>query len=116
MHQVMNVPPRQSRRVLQLDTKENHGFWLHTSGAGILTWKDTETQTYGEAPSQPPYDDLENVSGLTSLPDTAFHRDIDKLVLALVRILLRQQLFAHSLSTDLVVDQETLEADKCIIW
>jgi len=29
------------------------GFWLHTSGTGILCWKDMETQTYGEAPSQP---------------------------------------------------------------
>ena len=41
-----------------------------------------DTETYGEGPSQPPYDDLENVSGLTSLPDQAFHRDVDKLVLA----------------------------------
>ncbi|TGO91742.1 hypothetical protein BPOR_0019g00020 [Botrytis porri] len=40
------------------------------------------THTYGEAPSQPPYDDLTGVSQLTSLPDSAFHRDIDKLVLA----------------------------------
>jgi len=41
-----------------------------------------ETETYGEAPSQPAYDDLDKVSDLTSLPDSAFHRDIDKLVLA----------------------------------
>jgi len=32
---------------------ENPGFWLHTSGTGILCWRDMETQTYGEAPSQP---------------------------------------------------------------
>lgn len=63
-------------------TKANPGFWLHTSGTGILTWKDMETNTYGEPPSQPPYDDLDNVTGLTSLPDTAFHRDVDKLVLS----------------------------------
>ncbi|RDL32409.1 NAD(P)-binding protein [Venustampulla echinocandica] len=63
-------------------TKEKPGFWIHTSGTGILTWKDTETGTFGESPSQPPYDDLENVSALTSLPDHAFHRDIDKIVLA----------------------------------
>lgn len=47
-----------------------------------MTWKDTETETYGEAPSTEPYDDLENVSTVTSLPDKAFHRDIDKIVLA----------------------------------
>jgi nucleoside-diphosphate-sugar epimerase len=63
-------------------TKERPGFWIHTSGTGILCWKDMDTETYGEGPSQPPYDDLENVSGLTSLPDQAFHRDVDKLVLA----------------------------------
>ncbi|TVY47656.1 hypothetical protein LOCC1_G001798 [Lachnellula occidentalis] len=63
-------------------TKENPGFWLHVSGTGILVWKDMETNTYGEPPSQPPYDDLDGVAALTSLPDTAFHRDIDKLVLA----------------------------------
>jgi nucleoside-diphosphate-sugar epimerase len=40
-----------------------------------------ETQTYGEPPSQPPYNDLEGVSELTALPDSAFHRDVDKLVL-----------------------------------
>jgi hypothetical protein len=61
--------------------KEKPGFWIHISGTGILTWKDSETKTYGEPPSQPPYDDLENVSGLTGLPDKAFHRDVDKLVL-----------------------------------
>lgn len=61
--------------------KEKPGFWLHTSGTGILTWKDTKENTYGEPPSQKAYDDLENVSELTGLPDEAFHRDIDKLVL-----------------------------------
>ncbi|CAG8970805.1 hypothetical protein HYALB_00001592 [Hymenoscyphus albidus] len=63
-------------------TKEKPGFWLHTSGTGILVWKDMETNTYGEPPSQQPYDDLERVLDLTSLPDSAFHRDVDKLVLA----------------------------------
>lgn len=52
-----------------------------TAGTGILCWKDMETETYGEAPSTKPYNDLEGVSELTSLPDTAFHRDIDKIVL-----------------------------------
>lgn len=61
-------------------SKEKPGFWIHTSGTGILCWKDMETKTYGEPPSME-YDDLENVSALTSLPDSAFHRDIDKLVL-----------------------------------
>ncbi|CAL3962818.1 unnamed protein product [Diplocarpon coronariae] len=63
-------------------TKEKPGFWLHTSGTGILTWRDSDTKTFGEAPSTQPYDDLDRVSDLTNLPDSAFHRDIDKIVLA----------------------------------
>ncbi|KAH7355009.1 hypothetical protein BKA65DRAFT_452177 [Rhexocercosporidium sp. MPI-PUGE-AT-0058] len=62
-------------------SKEKPGFWLHLSGTGILCWKDMETETYGEPPSQQPYDDIERVSDLTSLPDSAFHRDVDKIVL-----------------------------------
>lgn len=46
-----------------------------------MTWKDTETGTFGEPPSQPPYDDLDKVYDLTHLPDNAFHRDVDKIVL-----------------------------------
>jgi len=41
-----------------------------------------ETKTYGEAPHQTPYDDLDAVSALPSLPNDAFHRDVDKIVLA----------------------------------
>lgn len=63
-------------------TAEKPGFWIHTSGTGILTWKDAETKTFGEGPSQPPYDDFDKVSDLTSLPDAAPHRGIDKIVLA----------------------------------
>ncbi|KAK2627743.1 hypothetical protein QTJ16_002389 [Diplocarpon rosae] len=63
-------------------TKEKPGFWLHTSGTGILTWKDAETKTFGEAPHTEPYDDLERVSDLTNLPDSAYHREIDKIVLS----------------------------------
>ena len=41
-----------------------------------------ETKTYGEAPTQQPYDDLDRVHDLTHLPDTAWHRDVDKIVLS----------------------------------
>lgn len=34
-----------------------------------------ETDTYGEAPYMKPYDDLDDVSALTGLPDTAFRKD-----------------------------------------
>lgn len=81
---------------------ENPGYWIHVSGtgkascgflistliqtklihSGILCWKDQETQILGEAPHQPPYNDLEGVADLTGLPDKAWHREIDKAVLA----------------------------------
>lgn len=62
--------------------KEKPGFWIHISGTGILTWDDSRTATYGEPPYTEPYDDLDRVSDLTNLPDDAFHRDIDKIVLS----------------------------------
>ena len=50
--------------------------------SGILCWKDQETGILGEAPHQQPYDDIERVADLTGLPDKAWHREIDKAVLA----------------------------------
>ena len=63
-------------------SKENPGYWLHTGGTGILTFADSDDDfaTLGSW-SDKQYNDLSGVSELTSLPDRAFHRDIDKLVL-----------------------------------
>jgi nucleoside-diphosphate-sugar epimerase len=71
-----------AKGILASHSKPHPGFWLHTSGTGILCWKDAETKTFGEAPSSPAYNDLEGISSLTSLPDSAFHRDVDKVVLS----------------------------------
>lgn len=43
---------------------------------------DQASGSYGKAPSQHPYNDLEDVNLLTSLPDSALHRDVDKIVLS----------------------------------
>ena len=41
-----------------------------------------DNQRYGQAPlPEQSYNDLEGVDKVTSLPDTAFHRDVDKIVL-----------------------------------
>lgn len=56
------------------------GYWIHTSGTGILLFEDIKSKTFGEASSKV-YDDLEGVSEVTSLPDDAPHRNVDKLVL-----------------------------------
>ncbi|KAF4969183.1 hypothetical protein FSARC_3559 [Fusarium sarcochroum] len=64
-------------------SSSNPGYWIHISGTGILCWYDMDNKRYGEGPlPEQAYDDLEGVDKVTSLPDTAFHRDVDKLVLS----------------------------------
>ncbi|TXC04536.1 hypothetical protein FocTR4_00000173, partial [Fusarium oxysporum f. sp. cubense] len=63
-------------------SSSNPGHWIHISGTGILCWYDMDNKRYGEAPlPEQAYNDLEGVDKVTSLPDTAFHRDVDKIVL-----------------------------------
>ncbi|KAF2753595.1 NAD(P)-binding protein [Pseudovirgaria hyperparasitica] len=66
--------------ILKGHSSENPGYYLHTSGTGILTYTDSEADRYGE-PTDKIYDDWENVDELTHLHDSAFHRDVDKIVL-----------------------------------
>ncbi len=56
------------------------GYWLHTGGTGILTYFDTVEDRFGQPPDRF-FDDLDGVEVLTSLPDEAFHRNVDKIVL-----------------------------------
>jgi hypothetical protein len=56
-------------------------FLIHTSGTGILTWNTVKTNTYGEL-YQKIYDDWDNVSEVTSLPDEAAHRVVDKIIIS----------------------------------
>ena len=57
------------------------GFLIHTSGTGVLLIDDISVQVFGEDSSKI-YDDLEGVGKVTSLPDDAPHRNVDKIVLA----------------------------------
>jgi hypothetical protein len=57
------------------------GYWLHTGGNGILSYFDTVEDRLG-LPSERIFDDLDSVGVVTSLPDDAFHRNVDKIVLA----------------------------------
>ncbi|KAK3074266.1 hypothetical protein LTR53_003427 [Teratosphaeriaceae sp. CCFEE 6253] len=61
-------------------SKEHPGFYLHTGGTGILTWEDSEKDRLGEHDDKE-YNDWEGVGELTSLPDSAFHRNVDVIVL-----------------------------------
>ncbi|KAK8055384.1 hypothetical protein PG993_000611 [Apiospora rasikravindrae] len=56
------------------------GYWLHTGGTGILTYLDSEAGRLGEHAGKE-FDDYAGVDELTSLPDGAFHRNVDKVVL-----------------------------------
>lgn len=57
------------------------GFWLHTGGAGILTYFDSEVKkTFGEHDDKV-FNDLEGIEELVNLPAAAFHRNVDEIVL-----------------------------------
>lgn len=60
-------------------TRENPGYWLHTGGTGILTFEDSDSGEFG--PSDKVYDDWDGVEELLNLPDHAFHRNVDQIVL-----------------------------------
>jgi len=63
-------------------SKEKPGFWLHTGGTGILTWSDSDHKRYGEPPiPENAYNDMNGIDAVTGLPDHAFHRNVDKIVL-----------------------------------
>jgi nucleoside-diphosphate-sugar epimerase len=56
-------------------------FLIHTSGTGILTWETFDKKNTGEDnPHQ--YNDWDGIGELTSLPDRALHRAVDKIILA----------------------------------
>lgn len=62
-------------------SKDKPGYWLHTGGTGILTYNDSKDNFKGLGKwSDKQYNDLGGVDELTSLPDEAFHRNVDKLV------------------------------------
>jgi len=61
-------------------SRERPGFWLHTGGTGILTYFDTRDNKLGEW-EEKEFNDWSGVEELTNLPDEAFHRNVDKIVL-----------------------------------
>jgi hypothetical protein len=71
-----------------------HGEWIqrysrcgiyiplsgHTSGAGIFSYIDTDDGTYGIHQDKI-YNDWEGIKEITTVPDHAFYRNVDKIVL-----------------------------------
>lgn len=63
--------------------KNGSVHWIHTSGAGILTHENFALNSFGALlPSQKLYDDWDGINDLTSLPDKALHRHVDKIILS----------------------------------
>ncbi|KAF5239963.1 hypothetical protein FANTH_9747 [Fusarium anthophilum] len=62
-------------------SKENPGYYIHLSGAGILTWYDLRNQRYGEPPlPEQSYHDTNDIDRILNLPDEAIHKDVDNAV------------------------------------
>ncbi|KAF4975598.1 hypothetical protein F66182_17547, partial [Fusarium sp. NRRL 66182] len=77
----MSSPRKQSPRDSPKATPPpNTGYWLHTGGTGILTFRDSDRKVFGEYDDKI-YDDWDGVDELTHLPDHAFHRNVDQIVL-----------------------------------
>ncbi|KAI9851172.1 MAG: hypothetical protein M1838_004281 [Thelocarpon superellum] len=65
-----------------LSKRSETGYWIHTSGTGVLTFADMDRGTFGEGKSTKVYDDWDGVTEVTSVPDSALHRNVDQVVLA----------------------------------
>lgn len=66
---------------LAAHASDRPGYIIHTSGTGVLLFADIERQIFGEA-SEKIYNDWDDVSEVTSIPDFAPHRNVDKIILA----------------------------------
>ncbi|UPL01893.1 hypothetical protein LCI18_012827 [Fusarium solani-melongenae] len=70
-----------AKGLVQGHSASRPGFWLHTGGTGILTYFDSQVKkTFGEHDDKV-FNDFEGVDELVNLPDAAFHRNVDKIVL-----------------------------------
>ncbi|RGP65983.1 hypothetical protein FLONG3_8986 [Fusarium longipes] len=62
-------------------TAENPGYYIHLSGAGILTWYDIKHNRYGEAPIlEQSYNDVGDIDRILNLPDDAIHKDVENIL------------------------------------
>ncbi|CAF3600418.1 unnamed protein product [Fusarium graminearum] len=62
-------------------TAERPGYYVHLSGAGILTWYDIKHNRYGEPPlPEQSYGDIKDIDRILNLPDEAIHKDVETIV------------------------------------
>ncbi|KAH9859851.1 hypothetical protein IAQ61_011633 [Plenodomus lingam] len=63
-----------------LATQDKKTYFIHTSGAGILCFPDIAAGTFGIM-REKVFDDWDGIDEVTSLPDAAVHRNVDKIIL-----------------------------------
>ncbi|KAJ5099840.1 hypothetical protein N7532_006841 [Penicillium argentinense] len=68
----------------QHHTPERPLWLIHTSGTGILTVEDQRARSYGIERLKE-YNDWEGVSELVNLPEDAFHRNVDEIIIGIGR-------------------------------
>lgn len=61
-------------------TPQNPVWLIHTSGTGILTFEDIRASSYGIERAKE-YNDWDGINEVTSIPDDALHRNVDKIIL-----------------------------------
>jgi nucleoside-diphosphate-sugar epimerase len=62
-------------------TAEHPGYYVHLSGAGILTWYDIKHNRYGEPPlPEQSYNDVTDIDRILNLPDEAIHKDVESIL------------------------------------
>lgn len=69
-------------RGLASHSEDRPGYWIHTSGQGILTYEDIKRKTWGQLSEKFYSDDDDGIGELTSFPDEAPHRKVDAIVLS----------------------------------
>ncbi|KAL2828071.1 hypothetical protein BJY01DRAFT_255505 [Aspergillus pseudoustus] len=70
-----------AKGLIQGHSTARPGFWLHTGGAGTLTYFDSEVKKEFGEPDDEVFNDLEGIDELVNLPAAAFHRNVDEIVL-----------------------------------
>ncbi|KAF5592653.1 NAD(P)-binding protein [Fusarium subglutinans] len=58
--------------------RDGSAYWVALSGTDNITWRTIEEGSYGTSYDHV-YDDMDRVSEVTSLPDQAPHRDVEKI-------------------------------------
>jgi nucleoside-diphosphate-sugar epimerase len=66
--------------VAGLSRSGRKAYLIHTSGTGVLSFEDFESNTYG-IKREKVYDDWDGIDEVTSIPDVALHRNVDKIIL-----------------------------------